>query len=316
MPSGKHQPVSALALSVFLVLAIQPIGQARSEERSVTDEIIKMLEAEMPEEVIVEWLEGASVAVAPLAADQLVALKKAGASTDLLKAILEWSRRPPPEPEATVALSSVPDSPALDLNGRVPVTFEISYLARFEDPDPEFDMFVYLDGVPVTYITTNQVEMRANRMEFSWPLRPGEHVLRITQERHFKSLAGKRWSHETRVAAEDFAFELRPGEPASIRVDFIERVMEWHDPLTFGLSQGERVVDQGPMGGEAQFWPLLCEDIEASVPEGKKPGRNQRKRLENCVRWQTLWGDAKAPERKEILRAMAEFDFQPVPRAS
>lgn len=295
----------------------------------MSEEIVKMLEAEMPEEVILEWLEGAPVPTTPLSADEMVAVKRAGASTDLLKALLEWSRRPPrvegspaavPTPPVEAPPETAPSPPAPPVaassGGLVPVTFEISYLARFEDPDPVFDMFVYLDGIPVTFITTNEFESSANRMEFSWPLPPGDHVLRITQERHFKRLTGKRWTHETRVAREDFAFRLDAGQPATLTVEFIERMMEWRDPLSFSLAQGERVVDKGPTGGEAEFWPLLCEDIEVSVPEGKKPSRNQRKKLEGCVRWRTLWGESEVPDRGEILRVMADFDFQPVPRGS
>ena len=85
-------------------------------------------------------------------------------------------------------------------------------------------------------------------------------------------------------------------------------------PLSFRLLQADRVTEMDSVGGSPDSWALVCEEIEANMREGEKPGRTERSELESCVRWGDLWKDDAAPGRDQIREAMAAFDFRPVPR--
>lgn len=320
--SGRF-PGLPVALSLLAVAA--GWVPAAAQEDSLSGQIVRMLEAELSEEIIREWLDGQSVPTEPLSADDLVALKSAGASDDLLRALIVSTRgapetvSPPTSAPATERPSAppTPAPPGLSSSSPAPtseslVTFKLSYLARFEEPDPEWDLFVYIDGIPLSYLTTASIEKRAAEIEFLRSVPAGEHVLRVTQERHFKR--GGQWRHETRVATTAFPFELAGGVPVRLELEFVERLMDYQDPLAFKLTQGAAVTDSGRVGGEAEFWPFLCDDIEASIATGKKPSRRQGRKLEECVRWEGLWGSLVAPSRSEVLDAMADFEFRPRPK--
>jgi len=303
--------VAVLAVSLGVMLtAVVSAAPAEAREYSLSEEVVKMLEAGLAEEVVLEWLEGQTPPSGPLSADNLVALKVAGASTDFLKVLIEWTRgSPATEPVAPSPTSRVMGS----VSEGLPVTFKLSYLAQFEAPDPTWDLFVYLDGEPLSYLTTASIENRAESREFVRHLSPGRHVLRVAQERHNKWRG--RWEHESRLAVEAFPFDLVVGSPARVELEFIQSIVNLLDPLVFKWVQGSEVIDSGRVGGEPEHWPLLCEDIEASVPEGGKPSRQKRRRLAECLRWDPLWSSG-APSRSEVLDAMAGFDFRPTPKGS
>ena len=301
--------VLAAAIGVMLTAIVSAVP-AEARDHSLSEEVVKMLEVGLAEEVVLEWLEGRTPPSKPLSADDLVALKEAGASTDFLKVLIEWTRGSRAiEPVAPAPTSGVMGS----VSGGLPVTFKLSYLARFEAPDPTWDLYVYLDGQPLAYLTTASIENRAETRELVRSLPSGRHVLRVAQERHNKWRG--RWEHESRGAVEAFPFDLVAGSPARVELEFTQSIMGLKDPLIFKLIQGSEVLDSGRVGGEPELWPLLCEDIEASVPEGKQPGREKRRRLEQCVRWDQLWG-SDLPSRQEVLDAMAGFDFRPIPKGS
>ncbi len=310
------------ALAVLLLAAV-PLP---AQQESVVDQVVQMLEAELSEEIILEWLEGEKASLGSLGASELVALKKAGASDDLIKQVLTLSReaREAPEPAvpptpAESAPAEAPESTGTSGNPTgAPVTFHISYQSMVDEyevaGDRAWDLYVYIDGIPVTYVPTQRLSNRPEILEFARTLPAGTHTVRVTQERHLK--ARGRWQHETRAAAQSFEFELEPEAPARLEVSFHQRLMDYSDPLTFQLTQGQKVLDTGRIGGDAELWPALCQDLQASVPEGKKPSREQRQRLETCVDWEEWWSGLSVPSRSEVLAAMAKFDFRPRPRGS
>jgi hypothetical protein len=312
---------SLRAIGLLIVAAIllqAPLADA--QEGSLTGELVKMLEAEISEEIILEWLESADRPQA-ISADDLVALKKAGASPVLMQGLLELSRESGTTAQPRTAAGSPPEvqpsaspTPAAagDEASSVLVTVVLSYLSRVEEPDPEWDLYVYLDGMPVSYVSHQGMQNRPSTIEFAREVPPGKHTIRVTQERHERRRSG--WEHWARTGDEEFVFELQPGRPARIEVDFHERILDYSDPLAFKLVQGSVVLDSGRVGGEAEFWLLVCEDIESSVPEGKEPSRAQRRQLEDCVRWNTLW--EVAPSRAEVLEAMSKFDYRPLAKGS
>ena len=119
--------IRMLLVAAVLVLIGGGLGSLLAQEVSTSDEVVTMLEADMSEEVILAWLQGQGSTGGPLSADELVALKSAGASSDLLKAMIEWARREPPtaaaptldEPPLEVRLGE-PRASADDGGGRHP----------------------------------------------------------------------------------------------------------------------------------------------------------------------------------------------------
>ena len=312
---------------VGLFGVVAPLG---AEDPTVAEQVVAMLEAELSEEIILEWLSGESEAVASLSAGELVALKKAGASDELMKRLLTMARsardsrsrsEPAIEPEVQAAPETVAPSPPAHSPATAqaaPVTLHVSYLPQVDEyevaDERPWDLYVYIDGIPVTYLPVSALQSRPETLEFARSIPAGTHTVRVTQERHYEVRG--RWHHDTRAATPAFQFELQPELPARLEVEFHERLMDYSDPLVFQLTQGERVLDSERVGGQAESWPSLCYDVRASVPEGKKPTRRQRQRLETCVEWDSWWGLDSVPSRREVLDAMAEFDFRPRPRGS
>ena len=133
-----------------------------------------------------------------------------------------------------------------------------------------------------------------------------------------------KWSNGHKMDKSDKSFKLKFGgriqadyifARTRVELEFAQSMMNLLDPLVFKCVQGSKAIDSGRVGGEAEFWPLVCEDIQASVPEGRKPGREKRQRLEQCIRWEGLWSSG-SPSRQDVLDAMADFDFRPIPKGS
>jgi hypothetical protein len=312
----------ALALVALTVLASVGVPLT-AQEPSIAAQVVRMLDAELSEEVILEWLRGQPEASEPLSADDLVALKGAGASDDLLKEMLAIGRggegtEEAPAPPVPPPAPSVGSEPVGEREQRARVTFHLAYLTQIDEAEvtgPKvWDFYIYLDGIPVTFMDTARLANEAATMEFERELPAGRHILRVAQELHYQK--GGRWQHETRAAPNGFIFDLSAGVPARLEVEFRERLMDYQDPLEFKLTQGERVQDSGRVGGIAERWPAICQDIDASVPSGKKPNRRQRQRRETCVDWDSWWGDTEVPPRGQVLDAMAAFDYRPRPKGS
>jgi hypothetical protein len=327
LPKGSRAGAAVLLVAMLSGVTAPP--PAAAQQSPLVEQIVRMLEAELSEDVILAWLEGRPPASAPLSADELVALKQAGASDELMKRLLA---QPPSEAAGPAAAEEGLSSVALPAPGRtghappvsVPggeaaiVTVHLSYLPQFDEREggsaPPWDLYVYVDGLPVSYVPSARVDNRPETIEFERLVAAGEHTVRVAQERHVER--GGSWHHETRFAPTPFQFELDAGRPARLEVEFHERLLDYQDPLVFKLTQGERILDTGRLGGDAERWPPLCADIEASVPAGKKPSRKQRQRLERCLEWEGLWAELPVPSRQEVLDAMAELDFRPRPKGS
>ena len=196
----------------------------------------------------------------------------------------------------------------------MPVTFQLSYRPHHLDPDePDWDLIVYLDGRPLTSVPPTSA-FKAKELEFSRRLAPGAHTLRVAQEQHRQERHG-RWSHAARVAPDPIAFTLAPDPTgATVELSFNQGWFLLTTPLQFRVRQGERTTgDDEAFGGDPERWPLLCEEIEASLEPGESPGRAVRRQLKDCVRWGDLWGDGGAPDRAEVRAALAAADYHPLP---
>lgn len=323
--------VPCITLAIFALLAaVGPIsGQqvsAQQGQPTLAGQVLQMLQAGLSAEVILDWLASQSEPAAAPSAGEMVALKEAGASDGLLRALLARARGeevPVPPPAAPPAAAPQPPAapeapPAAGAAQEVLVTFRLSYEPRFESGEEEWDLFVYLDGKPLSYVPrsgslgSGSLPGSGEALELRRRLAPGPHLLRVTQERHQARRRG-RWLHAARVAPAELAFELTAGRDAEVEVTFHQGWpgLGTSGPLTFRAVQGERVVEAEEVGGDPEEWPALCEEIEASTA-----GPDREDRLEGCVRWQELWGGRDVPGRDEVRRALEAFDYRPVPRGS
>ena len=326
-----------LAATVILWLAVLPMLAEEGVETTL-GEIQKMLEATLSEPIILQWLETHHEIPERPNAEQLIALKTAGASDKLLARVLELSktratqrtpiavvdpatpvietelsgnptpaRFPPPSPEGPRDATTASD-------GTVPVHFEMTYLPNFDEDEDEWLLYAYIDGEPLTYVPAGSV-LGTKRLRFRHYLAPGKHVLRVTQERHEKRW-GDRWFHAARIAAPTFSFDVAAGSAAEVELKFRQSSFPFsasEGPLSFRFIQGKNVVVQDNVGGDPEDWRLLCEEIESNAEAGKLK-RSLRRQLEGCLQWADLWSDPDTPDRREIRQALALFRYRPIPK--
>lgn len=312
------KPILAL-----LAVLVVPVAPAAADASDLHRDVLEMLEADLSEEVVLEWLQGVEPPVRRPTAEELVALKKAGGTDRLLKALIALSSAAegpgddalattPPSTAATAApvMPVAEESAEAEATG-VLVTFRLSYEAPKVDFDEElWDLYVYLDGEPLAYVPPSfSILDREKALEFKQRLTPGSHAVRVLQERHERR-RGKRWRHAARASDQEFAFDLRTGISADIDLKYREGWLSEHSdgPLRFRLVQEDEVTELEWVGGSPERWPLLCEELEA---EGRA-----RDKLEGCVSWPELWGESEVPSRKAVRDALELFDYRPVPRGS
>ncbi|MEM9554208.1 MAG: hypothetical protein AAGC60_08105 [Acidobacteriota bacterium] len=308
-----------------------PAAEEPIERDPILQDIIDMLEAKLSEDLIREWLTayGKKPGV-PTAAD-LVALRDAGASDQLMSYVLESGRRPEPPaapsapaapaaptaqaPAAPVARDTAPAPAAGETEAgaaadeTVLVSFRLAYSPNVPDGEPEWDLYVYLDGKPLSYVAPRGL-LGGDRLEFQKRLAPGRHVLRVTREQHQERR--DRWRHRARVAGDDIAFTLRPGAAATFELSFGQSLLSFDDPLSYRFVQGDTVDVREDFGGNPDRWAEICEEVETEL-EGE-PSRGERRRLADCRRWSDLWPGLDVPPRAEVREAMARFGYRPVPK--
>jgi hypothetical protein len=306
-------------------------------------QVEKLLHAGISEEVVGSWL--ASRPAPPLpTAEELVALKTAGASDALLARIVDLAGRAPrpaakPAPAAAApaapgasaapegaAAASAPAAPAAiaplgappapppppaPADGRVEVRFALSYQPRFDVDEEPWDLFVYLDGEPLALVPRIKLFGRDEPLHLTRRLAPGHHVLRLAQERHRQDRHG--WTHQARASKRAFELDLASGLPADVELAFVQPLLSLGDagPVHFKTVQGDRTAEVDRTGGDPEAWPLLCEEIEANLAPGEKPGRLARRQLAGCVRWGDLWPGGAAPSREAVRAALQAADFAP-----
>ena len=366
---------ASLVLFLCITSAAAPVAAVEDSKESAIEAVTSMVEAGLSEDVIIAWLDTSTEPIPRPSADQLIALKKAGATEALLKRLLTDSKttaefRPPMDPpsgveeqesaagaselgprapsetsdvaaaeppmeiDASAKLPSVtaplaetapsaPPSPS-QADREVMVNFTFSYAPWYlnqqsNDPvDDYWDFFVYLDGIPLSYVPPGSVAGITSNLEFSQLLSPGKHIVRVTLERHQRS-KGDNWTHRAMVAEEAFPIEVAADGPEGfLTVRFKET---WAGvgrggPLEFTFQQGDTVTELDGVGGNPESWPLICEEVEANLGPGQSPGRDVQRELDSCLSWDGLWEGVWAPPRDEVREALAMFEFRPVPKGS
>ena len=211
----------------------------------------------------------------------------------------------PSRPEPT------PPTPSLDptaATGDAIVDFTLSYVPDFRPDEKEWDLYVYLDGKPLSFVSQGSRVLGADAIQFQQALEPGQHQIRIVQERHEADDDAESFEghfHEARVAPVDLFFRLEPG-PAEVEISFERPLLEFRSagPIAYRVAQNGRVlISQDEAGGDPEGWTPLCDDAQIA---GDKPPRG-------CRNWATFWS-VDAPPRHEVLRALSLFDYRPVPK--
>lgn len=303
-------------------------------------EVVRLLEAGLGEPLVLRWLAEEGKTPGRPTADDLVALKKAGASDNLVAALLDRSRAgtptaaptpvvPAAQPVASAATAptappplaaapsapptpvrSAPPSPpvptpAADSATTVVVQASLRYIHVPEEGEP-WDLVVYLDGRPFDPLPAAPSTASAGTWTYQRPLAPGRHVLGWSQELHRKDRKGQ-IQHAARFDPEPLAFELAAGATATVDFEYRDRTglfLRMGGPVTVRVAQDGRELASRSSSGDPAAWPKLCEEIEANLG-GEKPGFLDRQELRACLRWADLWqGIPDLPGRESVRPAV------------
>ena len=265
----------------------------------VVQDVARMLEAEVEAPVILQWLEQVEAPPETISADDLILLKRAGAPQEVVERLLEMAEGAP-TPESTAPTSNPPPSariayPAMDEDAIARCCeVDVSVLCRpyypLDDIDEDTgrDLYVYLDGS----LLARAVRDRA-ATTLGTRLSPGEHTIRLLWELHARQGRGESasWEHDARVAPEILRFDLAPAEGWKLEVIWDEgRFGSKKKPLRWNLAiNGGPAMGESGLGTPRDRWPVLCDEVEAGIPEGKETPGWARRAMKRCVSWSSLW---------------------------
>lgn len=197
----------------------------------------------------------------------------------------------------------------------VRLAVDIEYHPEFPHDAEPGDLYVYLDGDLLAWVSRGGQFAPSAPTRFDRPVAPGRHVLRLLHEHHEPRTKG-RFEHEARASDVEILFHLEPGDDARLELRVVEETQvfeKFRGPIDVTVTQGGRTIQSREQVGERlRDWPLLCESIEANLEPGAKVTRKMRKVLEDCVRWEALWRSVDdAPARAEVRKILARYAFQP-----
>lgn len=199
--------------------------------------------------------------------------------------------------------------------GSVRLAVDIEYRPEFPHDAEPGDLFVYIDGDLLAWVSRGGQFAPSGPTRFDRPVAPGRHVVRLLHERHEPRAKG-RFEHEARASAVEILFHLEPGADARLELRVVEdtQVFEKHrGPIAVTVTQGGRTIQSREQVGERlRDWPLLCDSVEANLEPGAKVTRKVRKVLADCVRWEDLWRSVEdAPSRAEVRQILERYAFEP-----
>lgn len=336
-PAAIVAALSALAVlsAPGALLAVPAAGEESGAAAPSHEQVVEMLRGGIDEEVILAWLDAAGRPLPLPTAEELLALREAGATNGLLAALIERARpaapgetdapaaapepapprddspAPAPPPAAAPPAAPAPAGTAGDAGG-VLVLFRLAHRPRLDDGD-DLGLYVYLDGKPLSYVPASGSLLGGGEpLTFTQRLAPGVHRLRAAFESHDEERGGRR-RHEAYFAPASLSFELQPGAPAEILVEVADDVFGV-GKLTYRFEQEERVGEIEDAEGDPERWTILCEDIAADT--SRRSDRERRRLEQGCIAWDALWPEGGAPARDEVREALARFDYKPVPVGS
>lgn len=280
---SRSAPVVAF---VLIVLALAgSVSTVSATDEIAVDELVRMLEEGVPTDVVRAWLASRSARVSPPDPDTMIRLRRAGADDALLQLIVERSAAPEPATPSPPATAAAAD----DGTARVDVTIAYRPVEPLDGDDraPSPDLVLYIDGRALARVPP-QADLGEDPAAFRTVVPAGAHVLALARE----FADGGQASAPGRFAPETLAITLDPGLRWELDLRWVDAAMSFGTPrpLTWELRRdGERMAGAEKIGTPTDRWPELCEDLEASLEPGKKPGRSMRRRLEACVRWADLF---------------------------
>jgi hypothetical protein len=290
-------------------------------------DVIEMLASDVDEAVILQWLESTDRRPADIGSQGLIALTEAGASEDLIKALLLRVDEEERAEEKALPIAVEPREPAAApaektdvATDRVEAIFQLiakRIWVEEDEPDaprdPDWWVYVYLDGELVGW---TKPTMQGEPVESRRVLTSGRHELRVVLQRYEEMRGG--WHYESLSVPSPVYFDARAGDPLEIEVEMVRIWGLWRQrkdggPLRYAIRQGAEVLAENPgAGGDPNRWQPVCEDVEANFPDADGVPKRFRTAMSRCIRWAELWtGSGRSTDRAAILTNLAEYDFEP-----
>lgn len=352
-PTGRalavnRRPAKALAALLAFCLLNLPSAFGEADVTEPLDpllgDVVRMLEVGIDSDLIVRWIETGGRRPAPLGADDLIALNRAGASKQLMEYLLEMAAVAPPLPpdvtddtadDSTAMVGrpaeaplSIPE-PVAETNAQtIPrvedcclVGFSVEYRAA-EDKEgeetvqPGRDLFLYVDGQYLARFESQGSIASRGPVQFKAMLTAGEHVLRLTRELHTRAKGHDKaevWAHETTISPSVIKLGVAPGFDWQLELSWVQSEFSTRRPLSWRWYQNGAEVAGAEKAGEfRERWPFLCEDAEISGASGAIAGWRMRDRLKSCLKWASLWPGQAATSRADMLEDLRRLNFKPV----
>lgn len=339
-PSQTRVPENSRAVArpvkwLLLVLMLSPPIQAVSAESAPADldpvvaEILEMLDAGVDEGVILQWLESTDRRPVDIGSQGLIALAEVEASEEFVKILLtlvenegtdESDRASPPLAATPRAVESAPLAGRPGEQGSVDATIRLRAKRVWVDEDepdrprdPPWSIFLYLDSQLVSWAWPTR---QGEPVEVHRRIQAGRHEMRVVLQRYEELRSG--WSYESLSVPTLIDFETQGGVPLEIDVAMTRIWGLWRQrrdggPLSFVIRSGDQVLAENDgTGGDPNRWRPVCEDVEANFPDSETVPKRFRSSMGRCIRWTELWtGAGQETSREDILRSLAEDEFQP-----
>jgi hypothetical protein len=328
---------SLIGIALLLGFSAGAVGQATGPSDPPLDpivaQVVEMLNAGVSDSLILQWLDTTDRRPADIGSHGLIALTEAEASEQLTSTLLELAGQEregesalEPRPGLTPSEADTgvsPPSPTSTHSGGdsgVDAIVRLSAKQVWVDEDepdsprePRWNVFLYLDGELVVWV---RPDTKGKPVEARTSMQPGRRELRVVLQRYEERRGG--WLYESLSVPSLVHFEVEPGDPVEIEVDMKRIWGLWRDrkeggPMSYVVRQGNEIlIERGGTGGNPDRWEPVCEDVEANFPEAQEVPRAFRRAMNRCVRWSDLWnGTGQSTSRPEILRALADYDFEP-----
>jgi hypothetical protein len=294
--------VAHVALILVLVMPMAVMAEAGQYSDAVVLDVIRLLGEGLSSELVSEWLEKTGKKPVEITADDLIILKKAGASEALVQELVYLAKSDDaPAPAADPPAEEPPPS------GPAKLTLSLDF-TPWQSPADGWNLFVYCNGEFLIWSPGNE-----ELLDLTRELEPGRYVLRFLLERHTSTGKKKKpYIHEAKVSLIPVELEMKPG--STWKVSLMASGEGTAGALSWTVERNLVVVEEKERkGGSFGDWPKLCEEILSNIKESRWQSRSTREALVGCAKWDSLWpGIAEFPTRKEVRKKLEAVQFRPV----
>jgi hypothetical protein len=294
--------VAHVVLILVMVMMTVPFATASPYSDPVVVDVVRLLGEGLSPELVSEWLEKTGKKPTKLSADDLIILKKAGASETLVQELVYLAgTKEASVPAAEPAAEAEPPSGPAKLN----LTLDFTPWRSSADG---WNLFVYCNGEFLIWSPGNR-----DQLDLTREMEPGRYVLRFLLERHTSTGKKKKpYIHDAKVSLRPIELEMKPGSSWKVALTASGEGAE--GALSWKIERNLLVVDQDERRG-APFsdWPKLCEEILANIKQSRWQSKATREALMGCAEWESLWpGVAEFPTRNEVRKKLEADQFRPV----